>query len=79
MKKQVKILSIILILVVALTAFSSVVSATGDPIKGMIDTIGKGNTSANATGVQNLGATIVTIMQTIRCCSCCNCIINIRY
>ncbi len=63
MKKQVKILSIILMVLMVITTFSSVVLATGIP--GQIDTISKGNANATADEVVKLGATIVTIMQTV--------------
>lgn len=63
MKKQVKILSIALIVLTVLLAISNVVLATDIP--GKIDQISKGNSSADTTKVVNLGATIVTIMQTV--------------
>lgn len=63
MKKQVKILSIALIVLTILLAISNVVLATDIP--GKIDQIAKGNSSADTTKVVNLGATIVTIMQTV--------------
>lgn len=59
MKKQVKILSMILIILMVLTTISS---AT---IESKIDTIAAGNANANADKVVSLGATIVTIMQTV--------------
>lgn len=63
MKKQVKILSIALIVLTVLLAISNVVLATDIP--GKIDTIAKGNADANTDKVVNLGATIVTIIQTV--------------
>ena len=63
MKKQVKILSIALIVLTILLAISNVVLATDIP--GKIDQIAQGNSSADTTKVVNLGATIVTIMQTV--------------
>ena len=63
MKKQVKILSIALIVLTVLLAISNVVLATDIP--GKIETIAKGNANANPDKVVNLGATIVTIMQTV--------------
>ncbi len=63
MKKQVKMISIILVVLMALTAVSSVVLAVDIP--GQIETISKGNANANADKVVSLGATIVTIMQTV--------------
>ncbi len=63
MKKQVKILSIALIVLTILLAISNVVLATDIP--GKIDQIAQGNSSANTTKVVNFGATIVTIMQTV--------------
>lgn len=67
MKKQVKMISIILVMLMVLTSIATVVSATGakTDIPGMITTIGEGNSSANADKVVTLGATIVTIMQTV--------------
>ena len=63
MKKQVKMLSIMLVILMVLTAVSSVVLAVDIP--GQLDTISKGNSNATADEVVNLGATIVTIMQTV--------------
>ncbi len=63
MKKQVKIISIILVIMMALTAVSNVVLATNIP--DAIKQIGQGNDQANADKVVQLGATIVTIMQTV--------------
>lgn len=63
MKKQVKIISIILVIMMALTAVSNVVLATNIP--DAIKQIGQGNDKANAGKVVQLGATIVTIMQTV--------------
>ena len=63
MKKQVKILSIALIVLTILLAISNVVLATDIP--GKIDQIAQGNSTADTQKVVNLGATIVTIMQTI--------------
>ncbi len=64
MKKQVKILSMILIVMMVIASISSVVLEVPD-IEGKIETIATGNDSANADKVVNLGATIVTIMQTV--------------
>ena len=63
MKKQVKIISIMLVVLMALTAISSVVLAAPDLSSTIKD-------MANGTGNQpseviNLGKTIVTIMQTV--------------
>ena len=63
MKKQVKVLSIALIVLTVLLAISNVVLATDIP--GKIDQIAQGNSTADTSKVVNLGATIVTIMQTI--------------
>ena len=63
MKKQVKVLSIALIVLTVLLAISNVVLATDIP--GKIDQIAKGNSSADTSKVVNLGATIVTIMKTV--------------
>lgn len=77
MKKQIKILSIILLVVMALATLTTVVTAAPDlspQIKDMAN--GNGN---GPTAVTDLGKTIVTIMQTVRNSSCSCCIINIRY
>lgn len=63
MKKQVKVLSIALIVLTVLLAISNVVLAKDIPTQ--IDQIAKGNGKADTTQVVNLGATIVTIMQTV--------------
>lgn len=63
MKKQVKVLSIALIVLTVLLAISNVVLATDIP--GKIDQIAQGNSTADTSKVVNLGATIVTIMQTV--------------
>ena len=63
MKKQVKIISILLVVLMALTTVSTVVLAAPDmsqTIKDMAN--GTGN---QPTEVVNLGKTIVTIMQTV--------------
>lgn len=62
MKKQVKILSIALIALTILFAISNVVLAD---IPTQIEKIANGNERADATKVVELGATIVTIMQTV--------------
>lgn len=77
MKKQIKIVSIMLVIFMVVVALSNTVSAVDIP--GQIATIGEGNSSANADKVVSLGATIVTIMQTVRCSSCSSHIINTRY
>lgn len=63
MKKQVKIISVLLIVLTVLVALSNMVLATDIP--GQIATISKGNAGADVSKVTNLGATIVTIMQTV--------------
>ncbi len=62
MKKQVKILSIALIVLTILCSLSTIVLAD---VKSDLDIISKGNDSAKADEVVKLGATIVTIMQTV--------------
>lgn len=64
MKKQVKILSIILVVAIIILAVASTVVSAID-IEQAIQTISEGNSNANADKVVGLGATIVTIMQTI--------------
>lgn len=63
MKKQVKVISSILIIVALLISLSNVVLATD--LSGKIDEIAKGNSSVATDKVVDLGKTIVTIMQTI--------------
>lgn len=63
MKKQVKILSAILMVVMVLATLTNVVCAADLTTK--IDTIGKGNAGADTTKIVNLGATIVSILQTV--------------
>lgn len=77
MKKQIKIVSIILVAIMALATLTTVVTAAPDlssQIKDMANGTGK-----QPTEVVNLGKTIVTIMQTVRYSCCSSCIINIRY
>lgn len=62
MKKQVKILSIALIVLTILCSLSTIVLAD---VKSDLDIISKGNDSAKAEEVVKLGATIVTIMHTV--------------
>ncbi len=63
MKKQVKILSMILIVMMVIASISSVVLAAPD-MTTAIDTIANGN-GDQPDQVITLGATIVTIMQTV--------------
>ena len=63
MKKQVRIISVLLVIVTILAALSNVVLATD--LSGKIDEIAKGNSSVATDKVVDLGKTIVTIMQTI--------------
>ena len=63
MKKQIKIVSIMLVIFMVVATLSNVVLAVDIP--GQIATIGQGNSNANADKVVSLGATIVTIMQTV--------------
>ena len=63
MKKQVTIISIMLVIMLALVSISNVVLASD--ISGKLDTIGKGNSNADTSKIVSLGATIVTIMQTV--------------
>lgn len=63
MKKQIKIVSIMLVIFMVVATLSNVVLAVDIP--GQIATIGQGNANANADQVVTLGATIVTIMQTV--------------
>ena len=63
MKRQTKIASIMLIVFMVAITVSNIVLAVDIP--GKITEISKGNANANATEVVKLGATIVTIMQTV--------------
>ena len=63
MKKQVKIISTLLIVLTVLVSLSNVVMATDIPSK--IDQIAQGNPNADTSKVVALGGTIVTIMQTV--------------
>lgn len=64
MKKQVKIISTILIVLMLVASLSTIVFAAPD-LSGKIDEIGQGNNAANTDKVVGLGKTIVTIMQTV--------------
>ncbi|MCI8345020.1 MAG: hypothetical protein HFJ42_03480 [Clostridia bacterium] len=64
MKKQIKIVSMMLVIFMVVATLSNIVLASST-IEQQIQTIGKGNQAANADEVVNLGATIVTIMQTV--------------
>lgn len=77
MKKQIKILSIILAVIMVLATLTTVVTAApdlSDAIKDMAN-----GTENQPQEVLNLGKTIVTIMQTVRNSCCSSCIIDIRY
>lgn len=70
MKKSVKIISIALIALTIILTMSNIVLATGSEKKGTtipdkIGQIAQGNDKADTTKVVSLGATIVTIMQTV--------------
>lgn len=77
MKKKIKIVSMILMVLMVITTLTGVVNATSK-IEGQIQQIGQGNSNANADKVVALGATVVTIMQTVRYSSCSSYIINPR-
>ena len=64
MKKQVKIMSIVLVVMMVLLSITNVVLAAPD-LSSKIDQIGQGNESANTDKVIGLGQTVVTIMQTV--------------
>lgn len=70
MKKQVKIIStllIVLALLVSLTGVTMAANTTkgGADLSGKIDEIAQGNSSADTSKVVDLGKTVVTIMQTV--------------
>ncbi len=77
MKKQIKILSIILAVIMVLATLTTVVTAAPD-LSGAIKDMANG-TGNQPQEVLNLGKTIVTIMQTVRNSCCSSCIIDIRY
>jgi type IV secretory pathway VirB2 component (pilin) len=62
MKKQVRIISIVLVVLMVLTTISNIVFASTIPDQ--ISNIGSGN-GTQSTEVSNLGKTIVSITQTI--------------
>ena len=64
MKKQIKIVSMMLVIFMVVATLSNIVLASST-IEQQIQTIGNGNQAVNADEVVNLGATIVTIMQTV--------------
>ena len=65
MKKQVKVISIVLMVVMLLCSIANVALATTAPdLSTKITEVGKGNTNANTTGIVNLGQMVVTIIQT---------------
>lgn len=63
MKKQIKILSIILVAIMVLATLTTVVTAAPD-LSSQIKDMANGN-GKQPTEVVNLGKTIVTIMQTV--------------
>lgn len=63
MKKQIKIVSIILVAIMALATLTTVVTAAPD-LSSQIKDMANGN-GKQPTEVVNLGKTIVTIMQTV--------------
>lgn len=70
MKKQVKIISTLLIVIALLVSLTGVTMAAnttkgGADLSGKIDEIAQGNSSADTSKVVDLGKTVVTIMQTV--------------
>ena len=63
MRKNVKMISIALVIMMALVSVSNIAFATN--MSGAITKIGQGNASASAEQVVDFGKTIVTIMQTV--------------
>lgn len=63
MKKQVKAISLILVVLMVMTTITSTVFAAD--LSEKIQAIGEGNSSASADKVVDLGKTIVTVMQTV--------------
>ncbi len=63
MKKQVKVLSIILMVIMILTSLSSIVLAAPD-LSSQITELGTG-TASGTEKIMDLGKTIVAIMQTV--------------
>lgn len=67
MKKQVKIISVLLVVLTTLTLLATLGNAVmaAPTIEQQIQTIAAGNDKADVGKVTSLGATIVTIMQTV--------------
>ncbi len=63
-KKQVKVLSIVLMVIMVLTSLASIVCAGNTDLSGQIEKIGKGN-GKDYDKVIGMGQAIVTIMQTV--------------
>ena len=64
MRKNVKMISIALVIMMLLASVSSIVFAAPD-LSSKIDALGQVNASASADKVVDFGKTIVTIMQTV--------------
>ena len=67
MKKQIKLISIVLVIMIALLSISNVVLAANSTVdlSGKIDEIAKGDSSVTTDKLTNIGQTIVTIMQVV--------------
>lgn len=67
MKKQIKLISIVLVIMIALLSISNVVLAANSTVdlSGKIDEIAKGDSSVTTDKLTNVGQTIVTIMQVV--------------
>ena len=67
MKKQIKLITIVLVIMIALLSISNVVLAANSTVdlSGKIDEIAKGDSSVTTDKLTNIGQTIVTIMQVV--------------
>lgn len=67
MKKQIKLISIVLVIMIALLSISNVVLAANSTVdlSGKIDEIAKGDSLVTTDKLTNVGQTIVTIMQVV--------------
>ena len=65
MKKSIKLLSVILIAVMIVATLGSVVFAANDVVTGIINTVTTPQTNAQTTQLQNVGGTVVSIIQVV--------------
>lgn len=65
MKKSIKLLSVILIAVMIVATLGSVVFAANDVVTGIITTVTTPQQNAQTTQLQNVGGTVVSIIQVV--------------